>query len=548
MNNKPALSLSLAAALALASGAAPAWARSATAAATTTTSAFTNGLRDPARAFIKMDLQFEKGTHGVSVGQSVPVIIRAFFLGGTGVTLNGRPTIASDALLLSDLTTDAKQSSVQIRGLPYTALTWNGILTAVKEGTAKTEIELPVQLSYREAPRARALPRPGASDPSAPAGDDDDQSAADPFASLLRQSPFASDPFFAQMFKGGDPFQGMFDDLAGTIRQRDVTLRDNAGTLTVAALPLHAPPGFSGAVGSFTISATLDNQALRVGEPATLTFIARGRGSFSRLSPAGLAPSDELNTYGVTSTFKPGATALTGEKVFTQTIVPRQGGALTVPAVALTYFDPTERRFVTRHSAPIAVAVRGSAGDHPAAIASTAPPTVEPAGTLKTPSLVVTAAVPDGAPSSLTPVIQTRWFWKLAAAMAIAAAALSVAGFAHGKGAFKTAGANRRVRRQVAAQGRRMKAAVDRGDAVALFTAARTAWQTRLGAAWGVPSQAIAAADVATRLGGRGDRICEVFERADRLTYAGGQSAGPDDLEHWQSQISDELGAWEATS
>ena len=75
---------------------------------------------------------------------------------------------------------------------------------------------------------------------------------------------------------------------------------------------------------------------------------------------SGVAPSADLSTYGVTSTFKPGATALAGEKTFSQTVVPRRAGTFTVPASTLTYFDPNERRYVTRHTAPMTVSVAAS--------------------------------------------------------------------------------------------------------------------------------------------------------------------------------------------
>ena len=106
----------------------------------------------------------------------------------------------------------------------------------------------------------------------------------------------------------------------------------------------------------------------------------------------------------------------------------------------------------------------------------------------------------------------------------------------------------RRVGREVARQRRTIAAAAASGDAAGLFGAARKAFQARLGAAWGVPSEAIAAADVATRLGPPGERIHEVFERADRLSYSGGNSAVHEDLNYWQGLVSDELRTLETTT
>lgn len=533
------LSLAVASALAVASTSAHASPRVAAMRSSSATP------REPARAFLKLDAHLDRPKRALYVGQAVPIAIHAYFFAGTGVTMNGLPRVTSDSFELSDLSATPRQSQAEVRGLPYTMLTWNGVLTAVKEGPAKTDIELPVSLSYREAPRARA--RDDAADPNRERGSgDDDQTSDDPFAALLRQSPIASDPFFAQMFKGGDPFHGMFADLGGAVRQRDVTLRDTTGVLTVAALPPNRPADFTGAVGSFEIGAALGDEPLRVGEPATLTLTVHGKGSFSRLALSGLKPSDSLNAYGVTSTFKPGAAPLSGEKVFKQTIVPRRDGATTLPAATLTYFDPVERRYVSRHTPPMSVTVATNAGDE--AHASTPTPTLTKEAVAATYGTNAVDSIPDVTRTSLTPVIRTRAFWAMAIAIGFVSAGVAAFGYLRRRGALARVAASRRVRREIAAWRRSMSAAADRGDAAAMFTAGRAALQARLGATWGLPSEAIAAADVAARLGARGDRICEVFDRADRLTYSRARTTPPEDLSRWQGVITDALGSLEVTS
>ncbi|HZL17319.1 MAG TPA: BatD family protein [Polyangia bacterium] len=540
MTNIRRISIALASALVL-TGGARAWARPTQPAV----SVAAGSTRDPSRAFIKLDVRTEPGARGLYVGQALPVTIRAYFLGGTGVSMNGLPRVTSDAFVLSDLPEKPRQTAIQARGLPYTSVTWSGVLTAVKAGDAKIGIELPVSLTYREAARPRHVARPDQAD----GNDGSDQGSADPFASLLQQSPFAGDPFFAQMFNGRDPFQGMLDGLAGSVKQREVTLRDQSGTLRVLDLPPGAPAGFTGAVGTFEIAATLANNTVRVGEPTSLELRARGRGSFSRLSVSGLSPTDDLNTYGVTSTFKSGAAPTAGEKVFSQTIAPRRAGALTIPAIALTYFDPHERKYVTRRTAPMPIVVAAGGTDLDAAQSAPGPspseiannnPTVAPKTTI--------APVPEAVHTTLTPNFRALWFRWLAAAIGLAAVAFAFLGRTYRNGALGRFVAVRRVGREVARQRRTIAAAAASGDAAGLFGAARKAFQARLGAAWGIPSEAIAAADVATRLGAPGERIHEVFERADRLSYSGGNSAASEDLNYWQGLVSDELRTLETTT
>ncbi|HEY5089070.1 MAG TPA: BatD family protein, partial [Polyangia bacterium] len=432
MTNIRRISIALASALVL-TGGARAWARPTQPAASV---AAGSGGRDPSRAFVKLDVGPEPGARNLYVGQALPVTIHAYFLGGTGVSLNGLPRVTSDTFVLSDLPEKPRQTAIQARGLPYTSLTWTGVLTAVKAGDAKIGIELPVSLTYREAPQPRHVARPDQAD-----GDDgdggDDQGSADPFASLLKQSPFAGDPFFAQMFNGRDPFQGMLDGLSGSVRQREVTLRDQSGTLRVLDLPPGAPAGFTGAVGTFEISAALANNNLRAGEPTSLELRVEGRGSFSRLSVSGLSPTDDLNTYGITSTFKSGSTPTAGEKVFSQTIAPRRGGALTIPPVTLTYFDPRERKYVTRRTeaTPVVVAVGGS--DVDVAQSTRGPSPSEAATAISTVAPeTATAPVPEVVRATMTPNFRARWFRGLVAAICLAAVAFAFLGRTYRNGAL----------------------------------------------------------------------------------------------------------------
>jgi hypothetical protein len=548
MKNTARISMVLATATAFGVLGTQAWARPLSA---TSSAPEERTTHEPARASLKLELKLDPTAHGLYVGQAVPVTIHAYFLGGTGVTVNGQPRMMSDALLLSDLSTEPRQSSVQTHGLPYTALTWTGALTAVKAGEMKTEIDLPVVLTYREAPRMRSWRVLGQAGQSSDVGDSngdneqDEAGAGDPFASLLRQSPFASDPLFAQMFNGRSLRWGVFDDLAGAVRRRDVTLRDPGGSMNVADPPLPRPPEFSGAVGTFDISAALSDETFRVGEPSSLKLTVRGKGSFSRLSVPGLPSTDELNTYGVTSAFTPEPSPLAGAKVFTQTIAPRRAGELTIPSSALTYFDPRARRYVTRRTTPLRISVAAAAGGND--VVATPPP-VAPADTRPGGPSLADVAVPDIVRSTLAPSFRTGKFWGLAAATGLVGIALAILGWTYRKGALGRMVATRRVRREIAAQRRNIAAAAALGDAATLFGAGRKALQARLGAAWGIPADAIATADVVSRLGPRGEGIRDVFEHADRLTYAGGATAKPRedprdqrDLNDWQRLILDEL-------
>jgi hypothetical protein len=483
----------------------------------------------PARALLR--LQLEGAARALVVGQSIPVTIRADFLAGTGVTLNGAPRVVSDGFTLSGVSDKPRQTEARRNGLPYTELTWTGVLTAIQAAAPAPAVELPVELSYREPVRV------------APATAADNQQQDSPFASVFANTPFASDPFFAQMMKSDD-FSQLFQEMGGAVRQREVTLRDQAAHVSVAPTPQPPPAGYTGAVGTFRATSRMSAGPFRVGEPVTLSLQVEGRGSFDRLTTTGVSGTDALSTYEPHATFSPGREPTEGSKVFSQTLVPRRPGTLDVPGVALVTFDPQRHRYVTERTRPISLAVADAAENE----SPSAGPTnvaVPPVAAAAPRARFAASTTPSTTRRSLVPAIRQAWFWWVAVGLVVVAVVGSLAGsLAVRRRAVRLLG--RRERARLLAQARRrMDAAVAAGDAPALFGAARSGLQACLAPAWSVAAEAISAADVEARLGARGERLRELFEQADRCTYGGDSRSTPENLERWRRVAAEELEALE---
>ena len=80
----------------------------------------------------------------------MPVQIKAYFRGGMQATINGLPTLSSDAFTLNSLDDKPVQTQEKIDGQPYAILTWTTALSAVKAGDYSLSLELPVLLTVRE--------------------------------------------------------------------------------------------------------------------------------------------------------------------------------------------------------------------------------------------------------------------------------------------------------------------------------------------------------------------------------------------------------------
>lgn len=113
------------------------------------------------------------------VGELVPVQIKAHFRRRLGASLNGLPTLSSDAFTMSKLVGQPDQSQEVVASTPYTVLTWPSALSAVKAGDYSINLELPVRVRVQE--RAARGQR------------------QNPFKSFFGNSPF-DDSLFADSF------------------------------------------------------------------------------------------------------------------------------------------------------------------------------------------------------------------------------------------------------------------------------------------------------------------------------------------------------------
>ena len=89
------------------------------------------------------------------VGEVVPVDVNAFVPTGMQATVNGLPTMGSEAFTLNPLGNKPGQEEREVNGHDYTVLTWHSAVTAVKAGDFPLSMEMPVTVVVREAPQRR---------------------------------------------------------------------------------------------------------------------------------------------------------------------------------------------------------------------------------------------------------------------------------------------------------------------------------------------------------------------------------------------------------
>lgn len=148
-----------------------------------------------------------------------------------------------------------------------------------------------------------------------------------------------------------------FDDL--TVYERRV-VESAPLVLDVKTLPTPMPAKFSGLVGKYSIDATASPTVLNVGDPLTLMIRVAGPEPLDRVPPLELehVPAFARNFRMPTETAIPALTPTAA--IFSLTMRPRADTVKEVPAVELSYFDPTTGQYAVASSKPLSLKVQAT--------------------------------------------------------------------------------------------------------------------------------------------------------------------------------------------
>ncbi|MCS6988936.1 MAG: BatD family protein [Chloroherpetonaceae bacterium] len=120
----------------------------------------------------------------------------------------------------------------------------------------------------------------------------------------------------------------------------------------VSELPEPKPSGFSGAVGDFKFSATMDKTSVKAGEAVTLKFTIEGEGNVNLLPTINPELPAEFEKYEpkVDVKVNKNASVVTGWKTTEITVIPRASGKFDLGTVEFSYYNPQKKQYVTLHS------------------------------------------------------------------------------------------------------------------------------------------------------------------------------------------------------
>jgi hypothetical protein len=167
----------------------------------------------------------------------------------------------------------------------------------------------------------------------------------------------------------GNSLRDLLDQLAdnnnvGPEVDENVTIDTKPLTITVKPLPEeNKPANYNGAVGNFSVEASLADKSVAAQDEATLHVVVKGKGNLPVITapivawPTGIDAFDPTAKEDVNNTVVP----MSGSKSFNYVFTARDSGHYTIPAVNFSYFDPSSQTYKTAGSEPLELQVTAAA-------------------------------------------------------------------------------------------------------------------------------------------------------------------------------------------
>jgi hypothetical protein len=145
-------------------------------------------------------------------------------------------------------------------------------------------------------------------------------------------------------------------EVSGTPFTQHIVLESKPVTVHVKPLPETGKPAdFNGAVGKYSIQASINTNSVDTGDAAVLTITVKGSGNLpvinapSIIWPAGMESYDVSSKENIDKATAP----LGGSKTFSYSFICTHTGQYELPPVKLSYFDPASQMYKSVESNPV---------------------------------------------------------------------------------------------------------------------------------------------------------------------------------------------------
>lgn len=172
------------------------------------------------------------------------------------------------------------------------------------------------------------------------------------------------DASIAKAVQVNDPFEAFLNGGSNYVEVKKPLVTSQ---LTIESKPLPAgkPDNFSGGVGEFTISSSINNVNVKTNDAVTVKLVISGTGNMKLISTPEVKFPEDFEVYDpkVDNNFRLTNAGLSGSQVIEYLAIPRNAGNYKIPAIEFCYFDIKSNSYKTLRTEEYDLHVEKGAGN-----------------------------------------------------------------------------------------------------------------------------------------------------------------------------------------
>lgn len=184
------------------------------------------------------------------------------------------------------------------------------------------------------------------------------------------------DPAQFQMTVGkavqsADPFDAFFNGGSNVVQVKK-SISTPKIAINVSPLPAGKPADFTGGVGEFNVSSSINSKDLKTNDAITIKLVISGTGNLKLISNPEIKFPNDFEVYDpkVDNQVRLTREGLTGSKIIEYLAIPRHAGTFKIPSVSFSYFDIRSKSYKTLKTEDYVINVEKGAGNADQVIAN----------------------------------------------------------------------------------------------------------------------------------------------------------------------------------
>lgn len=168
-----------------------------------------------------------------------------------------------------------------------------------------------------------------------------------------------------------DPFDAFFNGGSNVIEIKK-SIATPKIAINVSPLPAGKPADFSGGVGEFIVSSSINSKELKTNDAITIKLVISGTGNLKLISNPEIKFPEDFEVYDpkVDNQVRLTREGLTGNRVIEYLAIPRHAGTYKIPGVSFSYFDIRSKSYKTLKTEEYVVNIEKGAGNADQVIAN----------------------------------------------------------------------------------------------------------------------------------------------------------------------------------